>query len=99
MNIQDLIAAVRTWQAAYARYERACEETALINDGKSYPSSPERRLAIKALDAAAMEVIHDVHNDEVLAAFVALADEVQRLQEQVHRLKLANMMAGGEVTP
>lgn len=80
MNVNELITSIRTWQKLSDRYTAACEETRQRNDGKSYPSSPERRTAIKALDDHAMELIHDVHNDDVLAHLVALADEVERLK-------------------
>lgn len=79
-RVQDLIAKIRIWQTAAARYDEACEEARQINDGKHYPSSPGRRAAIKALDAHAMELIHDVHNEAVLEMLVTLADEIERLQ-------------------
>lgn len=88
MNINELIANIRTWQALSDRYTAACEEARQINDGKHYPSSPGRRSAIKALDDHAMELIHDVHNDAVLEMLVTLADEIERLQKRVQSLRI-----------
>lgn len=80
MNITELIAAIRVWQAENAEYEAACDEPIEIDGFKGYKTTPRRLAAIKALDATAMEVIHDAHNDDVLAHLVALADEVERLK-------------------
>ena len=86
MDVNETVKKIRAWQAAAAKYDEACEEARQINDGMHYPSSPGRRAAIKALDAVAMEMIHDVHNDDVLETFVTLADEIERLQKKVKRL-------------
>lgn len=73
MNISELITAVRAWQAANAAYRAAWEES-------PHSVTTNRRTAIAALDEAAIAVTLNVHNDEVLAAFVALADECERFQ-------------------
>lgn len=88
MNVSELITSIRTWQELSDRYTAACEETRQRNDGKSYPSSPERRAAIKALDEHAMELIHDVHNDAVLEMLVTLADEIERQKKRVQSLRI-----------
>lgn len=80
MSVSELITAIRTWEKLSNSYDEACEEARQINDGMHYPSSPARRSAIKALDAHAMELIHDVHNDAVLEMLVTLANEIERLQ-------------------
>lgn len=94
MNVNELITSIRTWQKLSDRYTAACEETRQRNDGKSYPSSPERRTAIKALDDHAMELIHDVHNDAVLEMLVTLADEIERLQAKQEAIREAVTFSG-----
>ena len=88
MDVQQLITAIRTWQSLSTKYEDACEETRQRNDGKSYPSSPARRSAIKALDDHAMELIHDVHNEAVLEMLVTLTDEIERKKKRVQSLRI-----------
>lgn len=81
-DIDKLLEKIAAWQAAETEYLAACDETLQINDGKSYPSSPRRRAAIKALDAIAMEMTHDVHNNETFEMLTVLAAEIARLQAE-----------------
>lgn len=81
MNINELIAAIRAWQAAYAAYRAAVEEA-------PNKMTPRRREAREVLDVAAMGVTLDEHNDHVLAVFVALADECERLSKRAQSLRI-----------
>jgi hypothetical protein len=73
MNINELIAAIRVWQALHKTYRAAAEESPNV-------TTQHRRNALEALDVVAQVATGNVHNDHVLAAFVALADECERLQ-------------------
>lgn len=73
MNIQELIATIRLWQVLNIRYLNAVAES-------PHYTSQRRRVTVEAMDVAAQVVIGCNHEDRTLAAFVALADEVQRLQ-------------------
>jgi len=68
-DITTLISQIRAWQAAYEQS---------VAESPTY-SSDERRAKVKLLNAAAQAVTGSTHSDAALAAFVALANEVERL--------------------
>lgn len=70
MNISELIAAIRIWQAAYAAYLAAVAES-------PDHMSRQRQEAAKALDKASLEVAFYGDTKSKLEAFVALADIVE----------------------
>lgn len=80
MNIQEFIAAIRTWQAAAAEYEAARNES-------PDKGTRKRQAKMLALDAAAGAVTTCEHDRVTLASFVTLADEIERLRAERQRLK------------
>lgn len=76
-DITQLIEHIRRWQSADAAYLEARQE---LPNGVL--SSSYTRAGAYAVDDAARVVTGQRHTDEALAAFVTLADEVERLRTE-----------------